>query len=123
MKRTILAMAAAAVLLAPVPASAKIKSNFGINIQSCVVNKGSNGLTNGINVVYFNTRQAPLSEVDFLVKYNGHKAVLTDSGTFTNGSEINHNLTNALVSFPWYGPAPSLCTVQRLVTQNGKVIE
>jgi len=123
MKRTFLAVAAVVVMLAPVAASAKIKSNLGIRIQSCVVNKGGNGLTNGINVVYFNTRQVPLSEVDFLVKYNGHKAVLIDTGTFTNGSEINHNLTNALVSYPWYGPAPSLCTVQRLVTENGKVIE
>lgn len=123
MKRTILALAAAATLLAPVAANAKIASNFGVSIQSCVVNKGGNGLTNGINVVYFNTREAPISEVDFLVKYHDHKAVLTDTGTFTHGAEVNHNLTNGLVSYPWYGPTPHLCTVQRLVMQSGKIIQ
>lgn len=123
MKRMVLALAAVALFLVPTVAGAKIVSNFKVSIQSCVVNKGGNGLTNGINVVYFNTREAPLKEVDFLVKYHGHSAVLIDTGTFTQGAEVNHNLSNALVSYPWYGPTPNLCTVQRLVTENGKVIE
>lgn len=123
MKRIVMAAAAVALFVAPTVASAKIVSNLKVSIQSCVMNKGGNGLTNGINVVFFNTREAPLKEVDFLVKYHGHSGVLIDTGTFTQGAQVNHNLTNALVSYPWYGPTVNLCTVQRLVTESGKVIE
>ena len=123
MKRTFLALAAVAVMLAPVAANAKLVSKYGVHVQSCVVNQGGNGLTNGINVVYFNTKDAPIGQVQFFVRYRGHSATLIDSGTFTRGSEINHNISNALVSYPWSGPAPELCAVEKVVNENGNVRE
>lgn len=123
MKRTILGLAAAALLLVPIATNAKVTSKFGVALQSCVVNKGDNGLTNGINVVYANTNPSPITEVSFLVKYQGLKVVLKDTGTFTNGAQINHNLTGGLVGSPWNGPTPKLCAVQRVVSADGTVLK
>jgi|SRR5579863_391811 len=123
MKRTLLALVAVAVLLVPAPARAKVTSQFGISIQSCVVNNNGSGQTNGINVVYYNTHPSPATEVDFLVRYHYHRAVLTDRGTFTQGSQINHNLTNGMVGYTWQGADPYVCSVQRVVLQNGKVFQ
>jgi hypothetical protein len=106
----------------PCAASAKVVSAFGIAIQSCVVNS-NNGVTNGINVVYSNTHTASATEVDFLVRYHGNKYVLIDRGTFSQGAQINHNLTNALVGESWQGSTPRMCTVQRVNLANGKVLE
>jgi hypothetical protein len=123
MKRIVLAFLALSFVFAPLAASAKIVGRLQVAVQSCVVNKGGNGLTNGINVVYYNVRRAPLAEVDFLVKYHGSQATLIDRGTFTQNAQVNHNITNALVSYPWVGPTPKLCTVQRVVLENGQVYE
>jgi hypothetical protein len=109
----------AVLTLVTATAQANITSKFGISIQSCVVNQGSNGATNGINVVYTNTHSSPATEVDFQVGYRGHRYILIDHGTFTQGSQINHNLTNDLVGFAWSGPAPNHCTVRRVYLANG----
>lgn len=122
MKRTILAIIALAAIVIPAAAQARIESAFGVTIQSCVVNS-SGGTTNGINVVYFNTHPSPATEVDFQVGYHGHQYVLIDRGTFSNGAQINHNLTNALVGMPWFGPKAHVCTVQRVVLANGRVLQ
>ncbi len=122
MKRTLFAAAAVAALLLPAAAQARIVSALGVTIQSCVVNS-SGGTTNGINVVYFSTHSSPATEVDFLVGYHGHRYVLIDKGTFSNGAYINHNLTNALVGMPWFGPQAHLCEVQRVVLANGRVLQ
>ncbi len=121
MKRTFFMLLAVFVLLAPTAAQAKIVQQLGIAIQSCVVNE-NNGVTNGVNVVYYNTHQSPATEVDFYIGYHYHKAVLVDRGSFTNGAQINHNLTNGLVGVTWNGPQPYTCTVQRVVLANGKVL-
>ena len=121
MKRILFTILAVFVLLAPAAAQAKIVSRLGIAIQSCVVNE-SNGVTNGINVVYYNTHPSAATEVDFYVGYHNHKAVLLDRGTFTAGSAINHNLTDGIVGVAWQGPQPHICTVQRVVLSNGKVL-
>lgn len=106
----------------PATAQARIVSALGVSIQSCVVN--SNGsVTNGINVVYYNTHASPATEVDFLVGYHGHKYVLIDRGSFSKGAQINHNLNNALVGVPWQGARPKHCTVQRVILANGRVVE
>jgi len=123
MKRTLLTLAAVAILLAPAAANAKLVSKFGVNIQSCVVNQGGNGLTNGINVVFFNTKDAPIGQVQFHVRYRGHNGTFTATGTFTRGAEINKNLTDALVSYPWSGPSPEVCAVEKVVNENGNVRE
>lgn len=104
------------------PARAKILSQLGIAIQSCVINSNGYGQSNGVNVVYYNTHPSPATEVDFLIGYHGHRAILTDRGWFTQNAQINHNLTNALVGFTWNGPKPNRCTVQRVVLNNGKVL-
>ena len=123
MKRTFLAaLAAGTALLTTAPAHADYASNWGITIQSCVVNQGGNGLTNGINVVYYNTHSMPATEVDFRIGYRGKRHILIDTGSFTQGAQINHNLTNDLVGFPWSGPEPNHCTVQRVVLANGTVL-
>jgi hypothetical protein len=103
-------------------AQANITSKFGINIQSCVVNQGGNGLSNGVNVVYTNSHAAPATEVDFLVGYRGQRHIMVDRGTFSQGAQINHNLTNDLVGYPWSGPTPNRCTVQKVVLENGRVL-
>ena len=100
-------------------AQANITSKFGISIQSCVVNQGGNGATNGINVVYTNNHASPATQVNFLIGYRGHRYVLVDRGTFSQGAQINHNLTNDLVGYAWSGPAPNRCTVQRVYLANG----
>jgi hypothetical protein len=110
-------------LLFPCGASAKIVSSFGVTIASCVVNSNGGSLTNGINVVYYNTHQSPATEVDFLVRYHGAAYTLTDHGSFTQNAQINHNLANALVGESWQGPKPKLCTVSRVVLENGKVLQ
>jgi hypothetical protein len=110
----------AAVLALTATAGANITSKFGISIQSCVVNQGSNGATNGINVVYVNNHASPATQVNFLIGYRGHHYTLVDHGNFSQGAQINHNLTNDLVGYAWSGPAPNRCTVQRVYLANGK---
>ena len=122
MNRSLPALVAVLVLLVPVAAGAKVKSQFGVTIQSCVVNN-NNGQTNGINVVYSNTNASPATEVDFLVRYHKNRAVLTDRGTFSQGALINHNLTGGLVGVPWQGSDPYMCTVQRVVLADGKILQ
>jgi hypothetical protein len=118
MKRCPLVFLAVVVLLTST-AQANITSKFGISIQSCVVNQGSNGATNGINVVYTNNHASPATQVNFLIGYRGHRYILVDHGTFTQGAQINHNITNDLVGYAWSGPAPNRCTVQRVYLANG----
>lgn len=116
--RTLVVLALLGVL--PVASQARNVSRFGVTIVSCVVNSNGGNLTNGINVVYYNGNDSPATEVDFLVHYGGHKYILIDKGTFTRGSQINHNLTNALTGQPWHGPKPKQCQVQRVYLQNGR---
>jgi hypothetical protein len=100
-------------------AQANITSRFGVAVQSCVVNQGGNGATNGINVVYTNNHASPATQVNFLIAYRGHRYILVDHGTFSQGAQINHNLTNDLVGYAWSGPTPNRCTVQRVYLANG----
>lgn len=123
MKHTLLFLAALCALVAPVTALSKNASAFGVTIVSCVVNSNGGNQTNGINVVYYNTHDSPATEVDFLVNYRGHKYILIDKGTFTRGSQINHNLTNALTGQAWDGATPKRCTVQRVYLENGNVLQ
>jgi hypothetical protein len=122
MKRTLLALAALCAVAAPASAQ-KLGSEFGVNIVSCVVNSNGGNQTNGINIVYYNTHDSPATEVDFLVNYMRHKYILIDKGTFTRGSQINHNLNNALVGQAWNGPTPKRCAVERVYLANGKVFQ
>lgn len=123
MKRAFLAALAALIVLAPAAASAKLLSNFGVTIASCVVNSNGGNQTTGINIVYYNTHPSPATEVDFLVRYHRHRYILIDRGTFTQGAQINHNLRNDLVGEYWAGPNPGLCTVQRVYLANGRVLQ
>jgi hypothetical protein len=120
MKRILLATAMLWAVAAPVSAQ-HVGSRFGVTIVTCVVNNNGSGLTNGINVVYFNTHAAAATEIDFLVRYGGHRFILIDRGTFTRGSQISHNLNNALTGQPWTGPNPTACQVNRVFLSNGKV--
>ncbi|HTU83860.1 MAG TPA: hypothetical protein VMF61_17180 [Candidatus Acidoferrales bacterium] len=122
MKRSIFLVLASLVALCTTAAQANIQSNWGVNIQSCVVNQNGSGNTNGINVVYVNTHPSAATEVDFLVGYRHHRYILRDTGTFTKGAVINHNLANALVGYAWEGPTPNLCEVNRVVLANGRVL-
>jgi hypothetical protein len=123
MKRALLTFAAICAVVTPAAAVAKNVSGFGVTIVSCVVNSNGNNLTNGINVVYYNTHDSPATEVDFLVHYNKQKFVLIDRGSFARGAQINHNLTNALTGEPWTGPTPKKCAVQRVYLENGNVFQ
>jgi hypothetical protein len=123
MHRTLVIGLAALALMMPATAQAKIVPAFGMTIQSCVVNSNGGSQTNGINVVYYNTHPSAATEVDFLVRYHGHRYVLIDRGTFSQGSQINHNLTNSLVGYTWQGPHVGLCTVQRVMLANGRVLQ
>jgi hypothetical protein len=120
MQRALRALVLLAILVAPTIAQARIVSRFGVTIISCVVNSNGAGLTNGINVVYYNSHDSPAIEVDFLVNYLGRKYLLIDRGTFTRGAQINHNLTNALTGQPWNGSTPKLCRVERVYLANGR---
>jgi hypothetical protein len=123
MKRTVLALLAALAVLAPAAAQARIVNAYGIRIQSCVVNSNGYGQTNGINVVYYNSAHpSPAVEIDFLIRYRSHRAILVDRGTFSETAQINHDLRNALVGYAWDGPNPNLCQVQRVVLANGRVL-
>ncbi|HZZ00420.1 MAG TPA: hypothetical protein VFE36_12695 [Candidatus Baltobacteraceae bacterium] len=90
-----------------------------MTLTSCTVNN-NNGSTNGVNVVYYNTRQSPATEVDFFVAYHGHHAIMPDRGTFSKGAVINHDLRTALVGNVWKGPNPNQCYVYRTYLANGK---
>ncbi|HEY2476546.1 MAG TPA: hypothetical protein VGI19_17330 [Candidatus Cybelea sp.] len=109
-------------LLSPCVVSAKVVSNLGITISSCVVNSNG-GHTNGVNVVYYNTHASPATEVDFKVRYHKHTYVMVDRGSFSQSAQINHNLTDALVGEVWDGPQTKLCTVSRVLLANGKELE
>ncbi|HEX4012601.1 MAG TPA: hypothetical protein VHX17_01790 [Candidatus Cybelea sp.] len=123
MRRLLLLGLTAATFLWPGAAYAKVESNLGVTIGSCVVNSNGSNQTNGVNVVYYNTHKSPATEVDFKVKYRKHTYVLVDRGSFSAGAQINHNLTDALVGELWQGPQPKLCTVQRVLLANGKEFE
>jgi hypothetical protein len=120
MKRILLATAMLWAVAAPASAQ-HVGSRYGVTIVTCVVNNNGSGLTNGINIVYFNKHDAAATEIDFLVRYGGHAFILIDRGTFTRGSQISHNLTNALTGQPWSGPNPTACQVNRVILSNGKV--
>ena len=120
MQRALRVLLVLAILIAPLTAQARIVSRFGVTIISCVVNSNGSNLTNGINVVYYNTHDSPATEVDFLVNYMGRRYILIDKGTFSRGSQINHNLGNALTGQPWNGPHPKLCRVERVYLANGR---
>ncbi|HKE37224.1 MAG TPA: hypothetical protein VEY94_08675 [Patescibacteria group bacterium] len=120
MLRTVTAFAVVITLLTAA-AQADIKSAYGIKIESCTVNQNG-GNTNGINVVYTNSNSSPATEVDFMVNYSKKRYTLTDTGTFSEGSQINHNISTDLVGVAWAGPTPKKCTVKRVVLQNGKVL-
>jgi hypothetical protein len=122
-KRTLLFFAALCGLVAPATAFSKNGSAHGVTIVSCVVNSNGSNLTNGINVVYYNTHDSPATEVDFLVSYQGHKYILIDKGSFARGAQINHNLNNALTGQPWDGSTPKRCAVQRVYLENGNVLQ
>lgn len=122
MKRRLLAAAVLCAIALPA-AAAKTGSAHGVTITSCVVNSNGSNLTNGINVVYYNTHDSPATEVDFLVNYGGHKYILIDKGSFARGSQINHNLTNSLTGQPWNGPTPKRCAVQRVYLESGNVLQ
>jgi hypothetical protein len=123
MQRTLLVGLAAFCCAMPAIGQARIMSSLGVSIQSCVVNSNGGSLTNGVNIVYSNTHASPATEVDFLVGYHGHKYVLIDRGSFSQGAQINHNLDNALVGLPWHGPRAKLCTVQRVMLANGQILQ
>ncbi|MGA8098073.1 MAG: hypothetical protein WB810_05360 [Candidatus Cybelea sp.] len=123
MKRALLALAALCAIAVPAALCAKDVSKHGVTIVSCVVNSNGSNLTNGINVVYYNTHDSPATEVDFLVNYNKEKYVLIDKGSFARGAQIDHNLTNALTGQLWNGPTPKRCAVERVYLQNGQVLE
>jgi hypothetical protein len=120
MQRVLRALVVFAILIAPVTTQAKIVSRYGVTIISCVVNSNGNGLTNGINVVYYNTHDSPATEVDFLVNYYGRRYLLIDKGSFSRGAQINHNLTNSLTGQSWNGPSPKLCRVERVYLADGR---
>jgi hypothetical protein len=123
MKRALLTLAALCAVAGPAAAASKYGSALGVTIVSCVVNSNGGSLTNGINVVYYNTHDSPATEVDFQVNYRGHKYILIDRGSFSRGAQINHNLTNALTGQPWEGPNPKRCAVQRVYLANGNVLQ
>jgi len=124
MKRTLLLVAALCIVAAPaVAAKKKNGSAHGVTIVSCVVNSKDNNVTNGINVVYYNTNDSPATEVDFQVAYQGKKYILIDKGTFSRGAQINHNLTNSLTGEQWNGADPKRCAVQRVYLQSGEVLQ
>lgn len=120
MRRALFALVALAVFALPATTQAKIVSRFGVTIISCVVNSNGSNLTNGINVVYYNTHDSPATEVDFLVNYLGKRFILIDKGNFTRGAQINHNLANALTGQAWDGPKPKLCRVERVYLADGR---
>lgn len=122
MQRILLIGLIAAAVTVPSAASARLISALGITLQSCNANVNGN-VTNGINVIYYNTHQSPATEVDFLVRYHDQRYVLIDRGTFSVGAQIDHNITNALVGAPWQGPNVKLCTAQRVILANGKVLQ
>jgi len=123
MKRALLTLAALCAVAAPAAAASKNGSAFGVTITSCVVNSNGGSLTNGINVVYYNTHDSPATEVDFAVNYHGHKYILIDKGSFARGAQINHNLANSLTGQPWEGSTPKRCAVQRVYLANGNVLQ
>src|SRR5215469_2076485 len=121
MKRALPTFAVLLIALALPALGANSGSHHGVTIVSCVVNSNGSNLTNGINVVYYNTHDSPATEVDFAVHYGGHKYIMIDRGTFARGAQINHNLTNALTGEPWDGAQPKLCAVKRVTLADGSV--
>ena len=123
-RRLLITMLTLAVLLAPLSASAKFRSAFGIIVQRCTVVENANHTrTNGVNVVYYNAHETPATEIDFFVKYHGTAYTLTDRGSFTHLAQIDHTLTNALVGSVWQGAEPDLCVPGRVLFATGKVLE
>jgi hypothetical protein len=120
MQRALRVLVVFVILIAPLTAQAKIVSRYGVTIVSCVVNNNGSNVTNGINVVYYNTHDSPATEVDFFVNYLGKHYLLIDKGNFTRGSQINHNLTNSLTGEAWNGDRPKLCRVERVYLADGR---
>ena len=66
---------------------------------------------------------SPAVEIDFSCVTTTIARFSDQRGTFAQGAQINHNLTNGMVGFAWQGPDPYVCTVKRVVLQNGKVFQ
>ena len=120
MRRVLLALIVVATFAVPATVQARNVSRFGVTIISCVVNSNGSNLTNGINVVYYNTHDSPATEVDFQVNYAGTG---TSSSTKARSPAVLRSITilaNALTGQPWYGPRPKLCRVERVYLANGR---
>jgi hypothetical protein len=124
MQRLIVIGLTLAMALSPSAASAHFRSAFGIHMQRCILlENASHTQISGVNVVYYNTHQTPVTEVDFLLHYRGGTYTLTDRGSFTNLAQINHTLTDPPTGGVWQGAEPELCTPGRVVFATGTVLQ
>lgn len=113
-----------AALLTPFSVSAKTSSAFGIKMQRCIVmENAAHTLVTGLNVVWYNSHQTPATEVDFIVRYHGTTHTLTDTGSFTYMSQINHTLTGSIAGVVWQGSDIEFCQPGRVVFATGRVLQ
>ena len=105
------------------PPNAQQSEWSAIHIRSCtVLTRGSIGLeTGGIEIEYSNLGPVTATQVVFGVLYRGQPALVTDSGTFSQGALIKHTFTNVLFGLAYGGPTPEICRVRRATFENGTV--
>jgi hypothetical protein len=124
MKRILAIAILAAAALTTGAGAQPMKSDFGIQLNSCSVPQSANHLsvfTGGAAVDYMNTRPVAATEVDFLVSYNGADTLMVDSGTFTKDAQVQHTLKNGLLDQAWTGQPPTSCRVYRVIWADGQV--
>jgi hypothetical protein len=129
-KATIASAAAALSLsaLAPLAAAADQQIAFTvapIAVKSCSINEGSIvtpypgpiRTATGLNVTFSNASSAPVSNVEFVIGYNGQSETVDDKGTFSPNVTIDHNLKvfNDAVNS---GGSPN-CTVSKVDFADG----
>jgi len=89
--------------LAPLAAAADQQiafTNSPIAVKSCSINEGDIvtpypspiRTATGLSVTFSNTTSSPVSDVEFVIGYNGQSETVDDKGTFSPNVTIDHNL-------------------------------
>lgn len=79
--------------------------------------------TGGITIEFINNAAKPVKEVDFGVLYRAQPVLVKDIGTFSQGVVIKHSFDNVLYGYTYFGPTPEICRVQKVVFEDGTVLQ
>lgn len=77
--------------------------------------------TGGIELVYVNRAAVAAKSITFGIVYRKQPGVVTDHGTFSPGTVIDHSFETVFYAQGFEGPTPEICRVRKVVFADGTV--